>query len=160
MTTCPIHVKRCCVLELVLRYCASETALLVEASCEILRELLLLAIGELVSSILMLTCGAAFRGKTRQAPAQLGCLTRDEFVLVHFEEKLGLSLDIVFDLELVQVEHHVLQHVDCVIIRLGHEICGCLIDVRHCVHDGRVASGLRWLGFFHFRRHRHKAQLR
>lgn len=40
-------------------------------------------------------------------------------LIFYIEQEFWLPLDVVFDLELVQVEHHVLEHVDGLVLGLA-----------------------------------------
>lgn len=102
---------------------------------------------------------AAFRARNRCT-----CLRRlarcESIFLLDFEEELGLTLNVIFDLQLVQVEYHVLQHVDRLILGLAQEVGRSLVHFIHLVHHIWVAGGPRRHHFLKLRRDVDQAELR
>ena len=77
----------------------------------------------------------------------LDWLARCPASITDFEEVFGLAFHIIFDLELVQIKHHVLEHVNGWVLRFSQEISRCLFMVTHPVENVRVSGWFcrRWI---------------
>ena len=83
---------------------------------------------------------AIFEGMTSAVLRWLaGCETAS---LIDFEKVLGLSFHIIFDLELVQIKHHVFEHINSRVLGVANKILWRLLMVSHIVNDVRIASRL------------------
>lgn len=63
--------------------------------------------------------------------------------VLHFEQVLGLSFDVILDLELLKIEHHPFKHVDRRILGLSGVFFGHLVYFLEIVDDTGIPSFLQ-----------------